>query len=529
MKLKHALLFFFTIALIWSCGKDDGPTPSVDENSVPVIAAKTFTVAETITDTEVIGTVTATDADEDDTLTFSIATNSDALFEITATGDLSLASGKTLDAATKEQHAITVKVDDGEDTASATITIKVTSEEVTPTNEAPEMADQEFTPKEDIADTDEIGQVMATDADDDTLTFELKENDNDLFMLSEIGILTLAEGKSLDYETATSHSITVSVTDGEETVEATITITVENVVESMAEDPASFVTTWKTEANGEEITIGVDVFYNMNYTIDWGDGTLEELTEADGNPTHVYSMPGVYTVAIQGDFPSIQMFNSSDGDKLMSLEQWGNIQWKTFYNAFYQCEEMQYNATDVPDLTNLSNMGYMFYGATSFNGNISSWDVSNVATMRSMFEGATSFNGDISGWNTSGVTSMKDMFSDATSFNGNISEWNTSNVMSMSGMFFSASSFDQDLGGWNIGNVEDMSFMFDDSGMSKENLNATLIGWSNYVDANNGPDNITLGLDNLLICGPDVFAAVTVLNQNGWGFFGDVNYANECP
>jgi len=40
----------------------------------------------------------------------------------------------------------------------------------------------------------------------------------------------------------------------------------------------------------------------------------------------------------------------------------------------------------------------MFNGATSFNGDINSWDVSNVNNMFNMFNSATSFNQDLSGW-----------------------------------------------------------------------------------------------------------------------------------
>jgi uncharacterized protein (TIGR02145 family) len=90
-------------------------------------------------------------------------------------------------------------------------------------------------------------------------------------------------------------------------------------------------------------------------------------------------------------------------------------------------------------------MGSMFESATSFNGDISAWDVSSVTLVGSMFENATSFNGDLSSWDiSSSVTSLYDLFNGASSFNSDISSWDVSSVTSMANMFNDASSLSEE-------------------------------------------------------------------------------------
>uniref|UniRef100_UPI00131F0956 BspA family leucine-rich repeat surface protein n=1 Tax=Flagellimonas amoyensis TaxID=2169401 RepID=UPI00131F0956 len=383
----------------------------------------------------------------------------------------------------------------------------------------------------------------------------------DLFEITPAGALSLLAGKTLDFETKTQHSITVRVSDGDKTATAQITIKVTNVNEGgevgLADDPASFITTWKTTVANEEIVIGTNYYENhvYDYAIDWGDGTVEQITVSD-DATHVYATAGTYTVAIKGQFPHFLMYNEIDqerGKKLMSIEQWGTVQWEDMSVAFHNCVNMVYNATDVPDLSNVTNMQGMFEGATSFNGDISGWDTSNVTDMSILFAGATAFNGDIGGWDTSNVTDMSYMFAGATAFNGDIGGWDTSSVTSLEGMFsratafnqdiggwntsmvtnmgamfYGATSFDQNLGNWNIGNVTSMDFMLDGCGLSRVHLRDTLTGWNTFVTNNNGPNDITLGMDGLTSCTEANNAFQNLSSNYGWSYTGTVGFQANC-
>ena len=71
------------------------------------------------------------------------------------------------------------------------------------------------------------------------------------------------------------------------------------------------------------------------------------------------------------------------------------------------------------DVSNVTNMRWMFVDAEAFNQPLNKWNVSKVKDMESMFEGASSFNQPLNKWNVSNVTRMARMFMGATSFNLN--------------------------------------------------------------------------------------------------------------
>lgn len=85
---------------------------------------------------------------------------------------------------------------------------------------------------------------------------------------------------------------------------------------------------------------------------------------------------------------------------------------------------------------------------------------SGITDMSNLFNGNTSFNEDISSWDVSSVTTMKLMFRNAHDFNQNIGNWDTSNVTNMEVMFGDASAFNQDLSGWCVSNFSTQPSFF---------------------------------------------------------------------
>ncbi|SVC24064.1 uncharacterized protein METZ01_LOCUS276918, partial [marine metagenome] len=113
------------------------------------------------------------------------------------------------------------------------------------------------------------------------------------------------------------------------------------------------------------------------------------------------------------------------------------------------------------DVSNVINMSEMFESADAFNINISAWDVSSVTDMYAMFHSANSFNGDISTWDVSSVTDMSYFFRYASNFNQDLSNWDVSSVINMTRMFVDAASFNGDVSTWDVSSVTDMTDMFE--------------------------------------------------------------------
>jgi len=274
------------------------------------------------------------------------------------------------------------------------------------------------------------------------------------------GEMKAADPSLFNVKSHASFTATIKAMVDDVSATAKATITLKDV-----EEP--FVTSWETTEANDLITIPVKESVTYKYTIDWGDGGNPDK-ELTTKATHTYATPGTYKISITGTYPAIAFDLSEDREKLKTIEAWGDQEWESI--SFKWCTNLTYNATDVPDLHKVTDMSVMFGGATSFNGDISNWDVSSATDMGSMFSSATSFNGDLSKWNVSNVTNMSHMFDGASSFNSDISSWDVGKVTDMSYMFRKAASFKGDLSKWNVSSVTNFQRMFSDASLFKSDI-----------------------------------------------------------
>jgi protocadherin Fat 4 len=280
---------------------DVNEAPSLTVDATPVSLAEN-TAAGTVladvdgTDPDVGG---GNDGDNDfGDLTYAItAGNAAGLFAIdAATGEISLAAGKSFDFESAQQHVLTVRVTDGPGLLDEkTVTINVTD-----VNEAPSLT-VDTTPVNAAEDT-VAGAVLAdvdgTDPDlgggndgvnnFEDLTYSITAgNAAGLFAIDvATGEISLAPGKSFDFEAAQQYVLTVRVTDGpglfdEKTVTINVTdvneaptLTVDATPVSVAEDAAAG--TLLADVDGTDPDLGggndgANNFENLTYSITAGD------------------------------------------------------------------------------------------------------------------------------------------------------------------------------------------------------------------------------------------------------------------
>ena len=185
-----------------------------------------------------VGVVSAIDVN-DDAITYSITAGNEAgKFAIGATtGAITLAA--SLSPTAGVAYTLTVGAsDDVSGTGSATVTVTTACPDTGVCNRPPEFSSSAygFTVTENASTGDAVGTVSATDPDaTDTLTYSITAGNADgKFAIGESsGVISVAG--ELDYETASSHTLTAQASDGIE--DGSDTVTVEIAVTDVAEDP----------------------------------------------------------------------------------------------------------------------------------------------------------------------------------------------------------------------------------------------------------------------------------------------------
>ncbi len=285
--------------------------------------------------------------------------------------------------------------------------------------------------------------------------------------------------------------------------------------------------------------------------MDWNNDGIFDDFGLTGNASHTFSNAGPHTIRIGGQFPAIQFgaviangivvaFDSRMADKIVAVNQWGNIAWESMVLGFTFCENLEFPATDVPNFSGVTSMAHMFQNATIANPDVSQWDVANVTDMSLMFVSAKAANPDVSQWNVANVTDMSLMFVFAETANPDVSQWNVANVTDMSAMFLgafaaqpdvsqwdvarvtlmgsmfeNATAANPDVSQWMIPNVTDMFNIFSSSAMSPENYTAALVNFASQPTQ----DNVSLTAAGIRFCNEEnesVTDAKIILEDRNW-------------
>jgi transcriptional/translational regulatory protein YebC/TACO1 len=219
-------------------------------------------------------------------VTYTLSGTGSDNFSIDASGNITLASG--LDYETATSYELTVVVDDGTYASTEVITVSVAD-----VNEAPSLsATVAFNAfQENTATGTTIATSSVSDPEAGAITYSLSGTGSENFSVSSDGTVTLASG--LDYETATAYAITLTASDGANSVSETLTINVGDINEAptvtttlaaggVAEDAATGTTVATSSASDPESS-------SISYSLS-GTGSDNFSVDANGNVTVASSL-----------------------------------------------------------------------------------------------------------------------------------------------------------------------------------------------------------------------------------------------
>ena len=188
-------------------------------NDSPVInVASTLSVNE---NTITVGSISVSDVDSADTLDLTMGGTDAASFDLSSTYQLSFKSAP--DYETKNSYSLSFSLTDGTETVTKSISITINNiNDVAPIINS----STSFTIAENSS---AIGTLSIVDPEGGTYTFTTGGADGTLINISSAGVMTFKTAP--DYETKTSYSFTVSVSDGVNSSTKTFTISITNIDE----------------------------------------------------------------------------------------------------------------------------------------------------------------------------------------------------------------------------------------------------------------------------------------------------------
>ena len=162
---------------------------------------------------------------------------------------------------------------------------------------------------------------------------------------------------------------------------------------------------------GSNFTLVLPILGGTISNINWGDSTTTTGTgDYNTDKTHTFTNAGTYLVSILGTGITNLSYSSpgaTGANYLRACNNFGEIGLTNLANAFANCGSLVTVPSSLPINSTVTDMSYMFYNASSFNQDISSWNVSNVTNMGNMFDfsalSTTNYNTTLNGWSNLNV------------------------------------------------------------------------------------------------------------------------------
>ena len=207
---------------------------------------------------------------------------------------------------------------------------------------------------------------------------------------------------------------------------------------------------------------------NDNTVIDvgWGDGSFEtNTTQGVVGGNHSYSSNSVYRIRFVG--PSYTPRNNDNGNGLQDIIRWGICTATSNTNVFGGFKNTTnlttISATDSPNWsTGDLQLRFWFFGNTNFNADLSGWvfDLAQRYDLETFVEDSTVFNQPLGAqWGAIRVTDLARAFNGCTSFNQDLSAWDMSDCTTLNGAFGGCGSLNQTFS-WDVGRVTNFNQCF---------------------------------------------------------------------